>query len=81
MPNRKEHTQKSKVKFVEAVPVSFNIHGFEKVTIDMIMAKAGMTQGEFYKHFTSKEALYSIAVESFLLGRDAVLARSFPDLA
>jgi len=38
----------------------------------MIMAKAGMTRGGFYKHFKSKEALYSIAVESFLMGRGAV---------
>ncbi|MEP3847606.1 MAG: TetR/AcrR family transcriptional regulator [Paracoccaceae bacterium] len=72
MPYSKEHTLKSRNKIVEAARVLFNVHGFEKVTIDMIMAKAGMTRGGFYKHFKSKEALYSVAVESFLMGRGAV---------
>lgn len=72
MPYSKEHTAKSRVKIVEAARILFNVHGFEKVTIDMIMAKAGMTRGGFYKHFKSKEALYAVAVESFLMGRGAV---------
>lgn len=72
MPYSKEHTRKSKAKIVEAARVLFNVHGFEKVTIDMIMAKASMTRGGFYKHFKRKEALYSVAVESFLMGRGAV---------
>jgi AcrR family transcriptional regulator len=72
MPYSKEHTRKSKAKIVEAARILFNIHGFEKVTIDMVMAKAGMTRGGFYKHFKSKEVLYGVAVESFLMGRGAV---------
>lgn len=72
MPYSKEHTLKSRNKIVEAARVLFNVHGFEKVTIDMIMAKAGMTRGGFYKHFKSKDALYGVAVESFLMGRGAV---------
>ncbi len=72
MPYSPEHTKKSKAKIVEAARILFNVHGFEKVTIDMIMNKAGMTRGGFYNHFESKEALYSEAVESFLLGRGAV---------
>lgn len=71
MPYSKEHTQKSRARIVEAARILFNLHGFEKVTIDMIMAKAGMTRGGFYKHFESKEALYSEAVKSFLMGRGA----------
>ncbi len=72
MPYSKEHTLRSRTKIVEAARILFNVHGFEKVTIDMIMAKAGMTRGGFYKHFKSKEALYAAAVESFLMGRGAV---------
>lgn len=72
MPYSKEHTLKSRIRIIEASRILFNVHGFEKVTIDMIMAKAGMTRGGFYKHFKSKEALYSVAVESFLMGRGAV---------
>lgn len=72
MPYSKEHVRKSKSKIVEAARILFNVHGFEKVTIDMVMAKAGMTRGGFYKHFKSKKALYGVAVESFLMGRGAV---------
>jgi len=72
MPYSAEHTKKSKARIVEAARILFNVHGFEKVTIDMIMNKAGMTRGGFYNHFKSKEAIYSEAVESFLMGRGAV---------
>ena len=72
MPYSPDHTRKSKAKIVEAARLLFNLHGFEKVTIDMVMSKAGMTRGGFYNHFKNKEALYSAAVESFLMGRGAV---------
>lgn len=72
MPYSKEHTEKSRERIVEAARILFNLHGFEKVSIDMIMNKVGMTRGGFYKHFKSKEALYGEAVRSFLTGRGAV---------
>lgn len=72
MPYSKEHTERSRARIVEAARILFNIHGFEKVTIDMVMAKAGLTRGGFYRHFKSKEALYAAAVKSFLMGRGAV---------
>ena len=71
MPYSPEHARKSKARITEAARILFNIHGFEKVTIEMIMAKAGLTRGGFYRHFQSKEALYSAAVQSFLLGKGA----------
>lgn len=71
MPYSPEHTKKSKARIVEAARILFNIHGFEKVTIDMVMSKAGLTRGGFYRHFESKEALYADAVHSFLLGKGA----------
>lgn len=72
MPYGPDHTKKSKARIVESARILFNVHGFEKVTIDMVMSKAGMTRGGFYNHFKSKEALYSEAVASFLMGRGAV---------
>lgn len=71
MPYSPEHARKSKARITEAARILFNIHGFEKVTIDMVMAKAGLTRGGFYRHFESKEALYGAAVQSFLMGRGA----------
>jgi len=49
----------------------FNRHGFQNVTIDMVMEEAGLTRGGFYNHFKNKEALFSAAVSSFLMGRGA----------
>ncbi|WP_202864102.1 TetR/AcrR family transcriptional regulator [Dyella jiangningensis] len=43
----------------------FNRHGFEQVTIDQVMASAGLTRGAFYHHFDSKDDLYAAAVASF----------------
>jgi len=71
MPYSKEHTEKSRARIIESARVLFNTHGFEKVTINMVMSRAGMTHGGFYKHFKSKEALYAEAVKSFLGGRGA----------
>ena len=69
MPYSKAHTQAVKNRIIESARVLFNRHGFEKVTIDQIMANAGLTRGGFYHHFSSKEALYKEAVLGFLMGR------------
>lgn len=71
MPYSKEHVAQSRAKIVESARILFNRHGFEQVTIDMIMAKAGMTRGGFYRHFENKKSLYREAVRSFLTGRGA----------
>jgi len=66
-----EHKLLVRNKIIEAARVLFNRHGFKDVTIDMIMQQTGLTRGGFYNHFKSKEALYSEAVSSFLMGRGA----------
>jgi len=71
MPYSTEHKAKSRAKIVESARILFNRHGFQDVTIDMVMKKAGLTRGGFYNHFKSKEALYQAAVSSFLMGRGA----------
>jgi len=40
----------------------FNRHGFNAVSIDDVMAEAGLTRGNFYCHFTSKSDLYAQSV-------------------
>ena len=57
MPYSNEHKQKTREKIVEAARILFNRHGFQDVTIDMVMQNAGLTRSGFYKHFKSKEAL------------------------
>lgn len=69
MPYSPKHKQQTRSKIVEAARILFNRHGFESVTIEMIMSAAGLTRGGFYNHFKNKETLYGEAVSSFLMGR------------
>lgn len=71
MPYSTEHKDRTRARIVEAARVLFNRHGFHNVTIDTVMAEAGLTRGGFYNHFKTKEALFSAAVTSFLMGRGA----------
>lgn len=71
MPYSTEHKQLTSARIVEAARILFNRHGFNGVSIDMVMGETGLTRGGFYNHFESKEALYSVAVKSFLSGRGA----------
>jgi len=69
MPYSSEHKAKTRRRIVENARVLFNRGGFAEVTIDEIMASAGLTRGGFYNHFRNKEELYTEAVACFLNGR------------
>ncbi len=71
MPYSARHKEETRARIVECARVLFNRHGFEGVSIDMVMAQAGLTRGGFYNHFKSKEELFAAAVECFLRGRGA----------
>lgn len=71
MPLSADHKRRTRAHIVETSRKLFNTHGFNGVSIDMIMKTAGLTRGGFYNHFKNKETLYSEAVESFLMGRGA----------
>ncbi len=66
MPYTPEHKQKTRSRIVQAARHLFNLRGFAAVSIDEIMAQAGLTRGGFYKHFATKEELYSEAVLEFI---------------
>jgi len=65
MPYSAEHKSQTRARIVECARRLFNRFGFEQVTIDQIMADAGLTRGGFYNHFASKDELYAAAVASF----------------
>jgi TetR/AcrR family transcriptional repressor of nem operon len=65
MPYPPEHKARTRARIVEAARKLFNRYGFELVSIDQIMAAAGLTRGGFYHHFDSKDTLYAAAVTSF----------------
>tara|TARA_R110001606_G_scaffold71247_11_gene163402 strand:- start:49205 stop:49807 length:603 start_codon:yes stop_codon:yes gene_type:complete len=71
VPYSEDHKRQTRAKIVESARIQFNRHGFDGVTIDALMEAAGLTRGGFYNHFQSKDALYSEAVSSFLMGRGA----------
>jgi TetR/AcrR family transcriptional repressor of nem operon len=49
--------EQSRMRIVDAATALFRRHGVDAVSIADIMKAADMTQGGFYKHFTSKDAL------------------------
>lgn len=65
MPYTAEHKTRTRERIVGAARLLFNQRGFLDVSIDEIMAEAGLTRGGFYNHFRNKEDLLLAAIESF----------------
>ena len=62
MPYSPEHKQNSREQILSGAMNLFSRKGFSNVSIDEVMAEAGMTRGAFYAHFESKSVLYAEAV-------------------
>lgn len=71
MPYRPEHKAETRARIVESARQLFNRHGYDNVTIDMVMEAATLTRGGFYHHFRNKQELFAAAVSCFLMGRGA----------
>ncbi len=65
MPYPHGHRERVRVRIVESARRLFNRHGFEGVSVDTIMAQAGLTRGGFYTYFSSKSDLYVEALSCF----------------
>jgi TetR/AcrR family transcriptional repressor of nem operon len=52
-----EQALQNRTKIVEGASRLFREHGVESVSVAQIMASVGMTTGDFYKHFETKDAL------------------------
>jgi TetR/AcrR family transcriptional repressor of nem operon len=61
-----EHRRLTKQKIVRSAGRLFNRRGFDTVSIDDVMADAGLTRGSFYSYFESKGDLYAEAVTQIL---------------
>ena len=66
MPYTKEHKAETRSRIVKSARAQFNRRGFAEVSIDEIMADAGLTRGGFYNHFATKEELYAEVVGEVL---------------
>ncbi len=65
MPYSQQHKQLTRQRIVDCARELFNRKGFAEVSIDEIMASAGLTRGGFYNHFNNKEDLFVEAVKSY----------------
>jgi TetR/AcrR family transcriptional regulator, transcriptional repressor for nem operon len=59
------HRDEVKEKIVGSARMLFNRHGFDSVSVDQIMAGAGLTRGGFYSYFESKSDLYAEVLGCF----------------
>lgn len=62
MPYPSTHKAKSRERILKSAAQLFSWHGYDKVSIDAVMADAGLTRGAFYSHFPDKSALYAEAI-------------------
>ena len=74
MPYTAKHKQDTRQRILESARRLFNSKGFAEVSIGEIMAKAGLTHGGFYRHFSDKSELYAEAVVPVRGGAQAVAA-------
>src|SRR5580658_5382611 len=59
------HRDEVKGRIVQSARRLFNRSGFDNVSVDQIMAGAGLTRGGFYSYFDSKSDLYEEVLGCF----------------
>lgn len=57
MGKRKAQAVETKNKIYESAEQLFRKYGFDQVSVDSIVERAGVSKGSFYVHFKSKDAL------------------------
>jgi TetR/AcrR family transcriptional regulator, transcriptional repressor for nem operon len=65
MPYPAGHREAVKQNIIDSARKLFNRHGFDNVTLNQIMAGAGLTHGGFYSYFDSKSDLYAEVLGCF----------------
>ncbi|MCR8923003.1 TetR/AcrR family transcriptional regulator [Dasania sp. GY-MA-18] len=63
MPYSPQHKQQSRQKILASAYRLFTLNGYERITINQIMADCQLTRGGFYAHFSSKSELYTEALK------------------
>ncbi len=67
MPYPKGHRSRVRGEIVSSARALFNRYGYHSVSIDQVMADAGLTRGGFYSYFANKEELYAEAITRILV--------------
>jgi TetR/AcrR family transcriptional repressor of nem operon len=65
MPYPAGHREEVREKIVLSARKLFNQFGFDNVSVNRIMADAGLTRGGFYSYFESKSELYTEVLQCF----------------
>jgi TetR/AcrR family transcriptional repressor of nem operon len=65
MPYPRGHRQEKKKAIIHSARQLFNRSGFDNVSVQQIMAGAGLTHGGFYSYFNSKSDLYAEVLSCF----------------
>lgn len=65
MPYTEQHKQTTRQRIIECARELFTRKGYAEVSIDEVMARAGLTRGGFYNHFDNKEDLFIESVQSY----------------
>jgi TetR/AcrR family transcriptional regulator, transcriptional repressor for nem operon len=65
MPYPAGHRSKVRRNIIDSARRLFNRYGFESVSLQQIMAGAGLTHGGFYSYFKSKSDLYTEVLGCF----------------
>jgi TetR/AcrR family transcriptional regulator, transcriptional repressor for nem operon len=65
MPYPAGHREAVKKSIIDSARKQFNRYGFENVSLQQIMAGAGLTHGGFYSYFKSKSDLYAEVLGCF----------------
>lgn len=77
-----EHKQMTRQRIVEAAGRRFKRDGIDGSGISTLMKDAGLTNGAFYTHFTSKDDLVATAVTDQLQAQNAsIVAQAAPGRA
>lgn len=68
--NRKAKAAETKKKIYETAEQLFKEYGFNAVSVDSIVAMAGVSKGSFYVHFDSKDTLIAALIADYVNNLD-----------
>ncbi len=68
--NRQAKAIETKAKIYDSADQLFRTYGFDHVSVDSIVEKAGVSKGSFYVHFDSKNSLISALATDFVARLD-----------
>lgn len=77
-PQYRDATRK---RIIDAAAHLLPEYGFQALTIDRIMAEAGLTRGAFYAYFSSKAELIAASLEEAVLSHARFSASAAPQIA